>query len=191
MAHLVSAKSASRAAGILVGALVLPYALSPATSQSASGGDYKAAPAQAGAGAGRSDAGEQVFYITTVHLDAKTNVNGDASHPPEPFPGSAGGSSGGFIVRPPDEQGNWSVRAFLFQPSQVVVRQGENVVLNFVGVQGPSHTIAIEGQDERVSLKRGEMKTVRFVAEQPGTIRFVSIGREPTMNGSILVLRRE
>lgn len=190
MAHFASARPISRMAAMLVGALALPYALSPAMGQSA-GGDYKAKPAQAGAGAERLEATEQVFYIATVHLDAKTNVNGDAGHPPEPFPGSAAGSSGGLIVRRPDEQGNWSVRAFVFQPSQVVVRQGDKVALNFVGVQGPSHTIAIEGQNERILLKRGEMKTVRFVAEQPGTIGFASVGREPTMQGSILVLRRE
>ncbi|HSH38883.1 MAG TPA: cupredoxin domain-containing protein, partial [Chthoniobacterales bacterium] len=89
------------------------------------------------------------------------------------------------------EQGDWTVRAFIFQPSQLVVKQGDKVTLNFVGVQGPSHTIAIDGHNERITLKRGEIKTVRFVAEQPGTIRFVSVGREPTMQGSVVVLRRE
>ncbi len=191
MPRLFPDKSASQLLAMLVGALILPCTMSPAMSQPATGGDYKAGSAQAGADAGRPEAGEQVFHIATVHLDARTNVNGDAGHPPEPFPESAVSSSGGFIVRRPDEQGNWSVRAFMFQPSQVVVRQGDRIVLNFVGVQGPLHTIAIEGQNERISLKRGEMKTVRFVAEQPGTIRFVSVGREPTMQGSILVLRRD
>lgn len=39
---------------------------------------------------------------------------------------------------PPDEKGDWSVRAFVFQPAQVVARQGDTVILNFMGVQGPS-----------------------------------------------------
>ncbi len=60
-----------------------------------------------------------------------------------------------------------------------------------VGVQGPSHTNSIDGQKEPITLRRGEMKSARFVAEQPGTVRFVSVGREPTMQGSILVLRRD
>ena len=196
MIHLSSAKSARaehrhRFSAMLLGAALLPCVMSPAMSQSATSGNYKAEPPQAGPGAARFESGEQVFHIATVHLDAKTNVKGDAAHPPEPFPEAAAGSGGGLIVRRPDEQGNWSVRAFVFQPSQLVVKQGDKIVLNFVGVQGPSHTIAIEGRDERISLKRGEMKTVRFVAEQPGTIRFVSVGREPTMQGSILVLRRD
>ena len=94
-------------------------------------------------------------------------------------------------MRPPHEQGDWTVLAFVLQPSQIVVKQGDKVVLNFVGVQGPSHTIAVDGQKEPITLKRGEMKSVRFIAEQPGTIRFVSVGREPTMQGSVLVLRRD
>ena len=152
---------------------------------------YGVAPARADAQPRGAKTGEQVFHISTVHLDAKTTVKGDAAHPAEPFPETAIGSGGGFIVRPPNDQGDWTVRAFIFQPSQVVVRQGDKVALNFVGVQGPSHMIAIEGQKEPIILKRGEMKSVRFVADQPGTIRFVSVGREPTMQGSILVLRRD
>lgn len=133
---------------------------------------------------------EQVFHIATLHLDGKTNVNAAGDHSAEPFPATAPKSSGGFIVKQPDAKGEWSVRAFVFHPAQVVVRQGDTVALNFMGVQGPSHTIAIDGQRERLSLKRGEMKTVRFVAEQPGVIKFISVGREPTMQGSVLVLPR-
>ncbi len=191
MSQLLSAKSACQLAAMLLGAFLLLWAMSPARSQSAAGGEYKEAPTQAGTDAGRSEAGEQIFHIATVHLDAKTNIKGDASHPAEPFPEAAKSSGGGLIVRPPNEQGDWTVRAFVFQPSQLVVKQGDKVVLNFIGVQGPSHTIAIDGQNERIMLKRGETRSVRFVAEQPGTIRFVSVGREPTMQGSILVLRRD
>ncbi len=134
---------------------------------------------------------EQIFNIATLHLDGKTNISAAGDHKAEPFPETAPKSSGGFIVKPPDAKGEWSVRAFVFHPAQVVVRQGDKVALNFMGVQGPAHTIAIDGQRERLSLRRGEMKTVRFVAEQPGVIRFVSVGREPTMRGSVLVLPRD
>ena len=195
MIDQVSSRSASSeqpnklVAAVVVAASVVLCAIQPTLAQPAAG-SYEA-PAQSGAPTAPDNAGEQIFYITTVHVDGKTSAKGDANHPPEPFPSSAASAGGGLIVRPPDEQGAWSVRAFVFQPSQVVVRQGDTVVLNFVGVQGPSHTIAIDGRNERISLQRGEMKSVRFIAEQPGTIRFVSVGREPTMQGSILVLRRE
>ncbi len=186
--HPTSARG-RKLSGFVLSALLL-CAITPAMSQSAGSG-YGPAPAPGDAQAKAAEPGEQVFHIATVHLDAKTNVKGDAAHPPEPFPETAKSSGGGLIVRPPNEQGDWTVRAFIFQPSQVVVKQGDKVVLNFVGVQGPSHTIAIDGHNEHITLKRGEMKTVRFVAEQPGTIRFVSVGREPTMQGSVVVLRRE
>ncbi len=186
-----SAESRGRFTIVLLGASLLVYGVGPAMSQDARGSTYKGEATQADAQAGATEPGEQVFHIMTVHLDAKTNVNGDGSHPPEPFPVSAASSSGGLIVRPPNEQGDWSIRSFVFQPSQVVVKQGDIVVLNFVGIQGPSHTISIDGQNEQISLKRGEIKAVRLVAEQLGTIRFVSVGREPTMQGSILVLPRE
>lgn len=142
----------------------------------------------AGSGETPAPGSEQVFHIATLHLDGKGNINGAGDHSPEPFPATAPKGSGGFIVEPPNPTGEWSVRAFAFHPSQVVVRQGDTVVLNFMGVQGPSHTIAIDGQRDQLALRRGEMKTVRFVADQPGIVRFVSVGREPTMQGSVLVL---
>ncbi len=139
---------------------------------------------QAGAGT------EQVFHIATLHLDGKTNINGAGDHSPEPFPATAPKSSGGFIVKPPDPKGEWSVRAFAFHPSQVVVRQGDTVQLNFLGVQGPAHKIAVDGQPGQLALRRGEVKSVRFVADRPGIVRFVSVGREPNMQGSVVVLPR-
>ena len=143
-----------------------------------------------GSGERSASGSEQVFHIATLHLDGKTNINGAGDHSPEPFPATAPKSSGGFIVKPPNPTGEWSVRAFAFHPSQVVVRQGDTVVLNFMGVQGPSHRIAVDGQPDQVPLRRGEMKSVRFVADQPGIVRFVSVGKEPTMQGSVLVLPR-
>lgn len=142
----------------------------------------------AGSGERRGSGSEQVFHIATLHFDGKTNINGAGDHSPEPFPTTTPESSGGFIVKPPNPAGEWSVRAFAFHPSQVVVRQGDTVVLNFMGVQGPSHTIAVDRQQEQLTLRRGEMKTVRFVADQPGITKFISVGREPTMQGSVLVL---
>lgn len=148
-------------------------------------------PADQAASSGNSAAGtEQVFHIATLHLDGKTNINGAGDHSPEAFPQTAAKSSGGFIVKSPDPKGEWSVRAFAFHPSQVVVRQGDTVVLNFLGVQGASHNIQVDGQPGQLALKRGEMKSVRFVADEPGVVRFVSVGRAPTMQGSVLVLPR-
>ena len=130
------------------------------------------------------------FYIVTVHIDGKTSTQGDANHPPEAFPGQGLPSGGGIVAKAPDAQGEWSMRAFVFAPAQVMVYQGDQVNLHFLGVQGPSHTIAVDGQAEPLVVKRGEMKTVSLVADKVGTIRFRAVNREPTMQGQVIVLPR-
>jgi hypothetical protein len=65
------------------------------------------------------------------------------------------------------------------------------VVLNFIGVQGPSHRIAIEGKDGEIVLKRGEMKSVVLEDVKPGVIRFASLDRLPSMVGQVLVLPKK
>jgi plastocyanin len=134
---------------------------------------------------------QKEFYIVTVHIDGKTNINGDKNHPAEPFPTPALPAGGGLIKKEPDNQGDWSIRAFVFQPSQLIVQQGDKVTLHFVGVHGPSHTIAIEGHPEQLTVRRGEMQTVSLVANTVGTIRFTAMNRQPTMQGQIVVLPRE
>jgi hypothetical protein len=136
------------------------------------------------------DPNTKEFYITTVHIDGKTSIKGEENHPPEAFPKQALPKGGGLILTPPNEQGKWEVRSFIFQPSQLMVYVGDTVTLHFVGVQGPSHTIAIDGQAEPVILKRGEMKTVTFVADKVGTVRYASLNRQPSMQGEIIVLPR-
>jgi plastocyanin len=130
------------------------------------------------------------FYIATVHLDGNANIKGDAAHPPEAFPSAGMPDGGGLLLSEPDVDGDWRIRSFAFQPAQIIVHQGEQVTLNFVGVQGPSHQIAIEGQDAIIELKRGEIKSVTLQAGEPGTIHFASLGRQPSMQGQILVLPR-
>ena len=101
-----------------------------------------AAPASAGA----VEPGTRHFHIATVHLDGNANLRGDAVHPAEAFPTAALPAGGGLILRPPAQDGAWSVRTFVFLPPQVVVRLGDRVALSFVGVHGPFHRIVIEGR---------------------------------------------
>lgn len=128
------------------------------------------------------------FYIVTVHHDGKTNMKGDATHPPEPFPATPFTSGSGMWVKGPQENGDWQVRAFVFNPSQVVVMQGDDVVLHFVGVHGPAHTIAVSGVGEPVKFTRGTTATVKFKAEKPGIVDFVSTALTPSLRGQVIVL---
>lgn len=132
----------------------------------------------------------QQFTIVTVHVDGNTNVNGDAKHPAEPFPPQTLPDGGGLKLTPPDPKGDWSVRAFVFEPSQVVVHVGDEVQLDFVGVQGTLHRIRIDGVAGDIELRRGEMKRATLKPTKPGVIRFESRERLPSMRGQVVVLPR-
>jgi plastocyanin len=138
-----------------------------------------AAPAQAE---------KREFYIVTVHHDGKTNVKGDATHPPEAFPDKPFTSTSGMWVKGPQPNGDWNVRAFVFNPAQVIVQQGDDVTLHFVGIHGVAHTIAVDGISEPVSVTRGTTATVSFKAEKPGIVSFASTRLGPTMRGQVVVL---
>jgi hypothetical protein len=114
-------------------------------------------------------AAQRDFYIVTVHIDGKTSTQGDGSHPAEAFPGQTLPSGGGIVVKAPDARGEWSMRAFVFEPSQVMVYQGDQ---------------------EPLVLKRGEMKTVSLVADKVGAMHFRALNRAPTMHGQVIVLPR-
>jgi plastocyanin len=130
------------------------------------------------------------FYIKTVHFDGNTSIHGDADHKAEPFPEAPMPDGRGLTLNKPDDKGKWRIRAFAFEPSQIVVKAGEAVRLHFVGVQGMSHSIHVEGEgvDERFVLTRGKLHTVDFTPTKPGVIEMECYDHEPSMKGEILVL---
>jgi plastocyanin len=131
------------------------------------------------------------FYIKTVHIDGQTSTKGTMDHKAELFPEDSSLPAGaGLQLSKPDADGNWRMRAFAFEPSQIVVNEGEPVRLNFVGVQGMSHTIHVEGDgvDEKFTLKRGYLHTVDFTPTKPGVIEIECYDHQPSMKGEIVVL---
>ena len=138
------------------------------------------------------------FWINTVHLDGNTNINAGVKcdtcpqnnplHPAEQPPvNSTIPQGGGFRIVEPNKAGAWDFRSFTFSPDQIVVNQGDKVTLHFVGVQGAHHVISLEGVDN-FKLPRGQIHTVSFVADKPGTISYICSVHPPNMVGQILVL---
>jgi plastocyanin len=138
------------------------------------------------------------FWINTVHLDGMTNINAGLKcdtcpqngplHPPEKPPvNSTIPTGGGFRITEPNKVGAWDFRSFTFGPDQIVVNQGDKVVLHFIGVQGAHHVIDVEGVDT-FQLMRGQIHTVSFTANNPGTITYICHVHLPNMVGQILVL---
>jgi hypothetical protein len=138
------------------------------------------------------------FWINTVHLDGMTNIHAGVkcdtcpqntpSHPAEQPPvNSTIPTGGGFRITPPNKAGAWDFRSFTFAPDQIVVNQGDKVTLHFIGVQGAHHVIDVEGVDT-FELSRGQIHTVSFTANSPGTITYICHIHLPNMVGQILVL---
>ena len=138
------------------------------------------------------------FWINTVHLDGMTNVHPGVKcdtcpqntplHPAEQPPANSTiPVGGGFRITQPNKVGAWDFRSFTFSLPQIVVNQGDKVTLHFIGVQGAHHVISVEGVDT-FELMRGQIHTVSFVANNPGTITYICHVHLPNMVGQILVL---
>jgi plastocyanin len=128
------------------------------------------------------------YVIVTVHVDGNTGINASADHPAEAFPQEPMPPGGGMILTKPNADGKWRMRAFVFHPAQIVVRQGDEVKLTFVAVQGPAHKIKVDGVAGEIALKRGEFRSVTLKADKPGTIAYAGVDRLPSMRGEIVVL---
>jgi plastocyanin len=138
------------------------------------------------------------FWIDTVHLDGNTNVHPGVKcdtcpqntplHPAEQPPvNSTIPMGGGFRITEPNTVGAWDFRSFTLSPDQIVVNQGDKVTLHFIGVQGAHHMVTVEGVDT-FQLMRGQIHTVSFVADKPGSITYICHVHLPNMVGQILVL---
>ena len=144
-----------------------------------------------------SQSTNKTFWISTVHFDGTTALQagvacGNCSqntppHPAEKFPNTTLPAGPGLVLRPPNKVGAWDMRAFTFAPDQIVVNQGDTVTLHFLGVQGPHHVITVEGVGT-FPLDRGQIHTVSFTADKPGTITYRCHVHPPNMVGEILVL---
>ena len=138
------------------------------------------------------------FWINTVHLDGATSLHAAVAnplsatntplHPGEiPPANSTIPTGGGFRIVLPNKVGAWDFRSFTFAPDQIVVNQGDKVTLHFIGVLGVHHIITVDGVGT-FALHRGEIHTVSFIANNPGTINFFCSVHLPNMVGQILVL---
>jgi plastocyanin len=133
------------------------------------------------------------FWIKTVHLDGFANLKGIPTGPdpapPEKFPNSTIPAGGGVKLTPPDKTGAWKFRVFTFEPSQIVVNQGDKVTLHFADVQGAHYTIAVDGVGS-FPISRGQIHTVSFTVDKVGIINYRSPDHMPSVTGQIVVLPR-
>ena len=134
-----------------------------------------------GGGAGL-EASERTIYMAAVEPKGAANVS------EEPFPTTPLPAGGGYALEEPNEEGEWEVETYRWMPGTVVVTEGDQVTLEILGVNGSSHTATIEGYDLDFSIKRGEVTTVEFTANESGIFPIVCKTHQPAMTGTLVVL---
>jgi plastocyanin len=132
-----------------------------------------------------ADAAKRYIVVTAIEPKGGANVE------KEPFPTAPLPEGGGYVLKQPDTTGRWEVSVYVFDPRQVLVDEGDEVTLEFVGVNGASHPITIEGYGKTFELKRGQSTRVTFVADKAGTFPIVCSTHHPTMVAELIVAAKK
>jgi hypothetical protein len=129
-------------------------------------------------------AGKRTITIAAVEPKGGTTVDKEA-FPQAPLP-----EGGGYILKKPDPSGRWEVSTYRWMPSQILVNEGDEVTLEFVGINGKEHPGVIEGYNVPFKVLRGQVTTVTFKADKAGVFRILCDVHHPTMHGELIVLAR-
>lgn len=125
-------------------------------------------------------AADRHIVVTAVEPKGGANVE------KEPFPGALP-EGGGYVLKKPNDEGRWEVAVYVFEPRQIFVDEGDNVTLEFVGINGASHPITIDAYGQTFELKRGHVNKVTFTADKPGRHSIVCSAHLPTMTSELIV----
>ena len=115
---------------------------------------------------------------------------GSANIEKEPFPADPLPEGSGYVLKEPDEEGNWVVEVYAWKDSQIVVNQGDTVDLEIVGVNGERHPSYIEEYVDEFVVERGKLTSLNFVADKAGIFKIVCTVHQPTMTAELVVLPR-
>jgi hypothetical protein len=132
-----------------------------------------------------ASAGQRFF--TVVAVEPKGGTTADK----EPFPATPLPPGGGYVIKAPDPSGRWEVSAYVWQPSQIIVDQGDEVTIEFVGINGAHHPTTITGYDKSFVLKRGHTMRVSFTADKAGVFPIVCAMHKPSMVGELVVMAKK
>ena len=80
-------------------------------------------------------------FFTVAAVEPKGGVTADR----EPFPSEPLPAGGGYVLNKPDANDRWEVSTYLWTPGQIIVNEGDEVTLEFIGINGASHPATIRG----------------------------------------------
>jgi hypothetical protein len=121
-------------------------------------------------------------HVIVTAVEPKGGANVEKEPFPDPLP-----EGGGYVLKKPDDTGRWEVAVYVFDPRQIIVDEGDEVTLEFVGINGASHPITIEAYGQTFELKRGHINKVTFVADKPGRHSIICSAHLPTMISELIV----
>jgi plastocyanin len=122
-------------------------------------------------------------HIVVTAVEPKGGVTVDK----EPFPATPLPEGGGYVLKKPDDKGRWEIAVYVFEPRQIFVDEGDQVTLEFVGINGASHPTTIEAYGQVFEVKRGHVNKVSFTADKPGRHSIVCSTHQPTMTSELIV----
>jgi len=123
-------------------------------------------------------------HFTVVAIEPK----GGANVADESFPAANRVSGEGFEIKPPDASGRWEVSAYVWMPAQIIVAEGDDVTIDFVGINGHAHSVSIAGYAAPFALGRGTTRRVSFIANKAGVFPIDCMTHHGSMRGEIVVL---
>ncbi len=126
----------------------------------------------------------------TIYL-AAVEPKGGVTVASEAFPSAALPGGGGYVLRAPDNTGRWEVSTYQWQPSFIVVNEGEQVTLEIIGINGAEHVSSLAPYVSSFTVKRGQITRVSFTANRTGTFGIVCANHQPSMTGYLIVLPRQ
>lgn len=132
---------------------------------------------------GKPVPGKRIITMAAVEPKGGTTVD------KEPFP-QAALPGGGYVLKKPDAAGRWEISTYRWDPSQVIVNQGDEVTLEIIGINGDEHPGVIEGYGVSFVVKRGQLSRVTFKADKAGVFRILCDKHHPSMHGELIVLSR-
>jgi plastocyanin len=142
------------------------------------------APRPGSAAVGAAQPAPRTIYLAAVE------PRGSAAVDQESFPSAELPAGGGYVLRPPGEDGRWEVSSYRWEPGTVVVQQGDEVTLEILGINGREHPSTVEGYDLAFTVQRGQLSRVTFTADKAGIFNIVCRTHRPTMTGQLVVLPR-
>jgi len=124
-------------------------------------------------------------FFTVLAIEPR----GGATVDKEPFPTDALPPGGGYVIARPDEKtGRWEVSSYVWLPSQIIVNEGDEVTLEFVGINGAAHPTSIEAFGKTFTVTRGRASRVTFVADKIGIFGITCRTHKPSMSGELIVM---